>query len=74
MKIDCIYRKAVKFEDLNIGDVFEYEYKLFIKIDDVDDNGNNATAFEVVNNYKAYFKSNDFVIRRNFVLKEVGHD
>lgn len=73
MKIECIYRKAVKFKDLNIGDVFEYEYKIYIKIDD-DENVNNATAFEVLNNYKAYFKPNDFVIRRNFILKEVSND
>lgn len=71
MRIDCIYRKSVKFKDLYIGDIFEYEYKLFLKIDDVDNNGNNANAFELLNNYKAYFKSDDLVIRRNFILKEV---
>ena len=76
MKVDCIYRKSVNFKYLKLGDVFEYEYKLYIKIDDEDDddeddNGHIATAFEVLNNYKAYFKSNDLVIPRNFILKEV---
>lgn len=74
MIVEYKYRASDKFKNLKLGDVFEFDYKLYIKIDFTVDDGNCANAFEVLNNYKAYFKSDDCVIRRNFILKEVEND
>lgn len=64
-------RKHDRFKNINLGDVFEYDYKLYIKIGDADDSNSTVNAFELLNNYKTFFKANDLVIPRNFILKEV---
>ena len=64
-------RKCDRFKNINLGDVFEYEYKLYIKIGYADDSNSTVNAFELLNNYKTTFKANDLVIPRNFILKEV---
>ena len=64
-------RKHDRFKNINLGDVFEYEYKLYIKIGYADDSNSTVNAFELLNNYKTTFKANDLVIPRNFILKEV---
>lgn len=64
-------RKHDRFKNINLGDIFEYEYKLYIKIGYADDTDSTVNAFELLNNYKTTFKANDLVIPRNFILKEV---
>ena len=64
-------RKRDRFKNINLGDVFEYDYKLYIKIGNADDSNSTVNAFELLNNYKTTFKANDLVIPRNFILKEV---
>ena len=64
-------RKHDRFKNINLGDVFEYDYKLYIKIGYTDDSNSTVNAFELLNNYKTFFKANDLVIPRNFILKEV---
>ena len=64
-------RKHDRFKNINLGDVFEYDYKLYIKIGYADDSNSTVNAFELLNNYKTFFKANDLVIPRDFILKEV---
>lgn len=64
-------RKHDRFKNINLGDIFEFEYKLYIKIGYADDTDSTVNAFELLNNYKTTFKANDLVIPRNFILKEV---
>ena len=64
-------RKRDRFKNINLGNVFEYEYKLYIKIGYADDSNSTVNAFELLNNYKTTFKANDLVIPRDFILKEV---
>lgn len=64
-------RKHDRFKNINLGEIFEFEYKLYIKIGYADDTDSTVNAFELLNNYKTTFKANDLVIPRNFILKEV---
>ena len=65
------YDGNIQFGNLMIGDVFEYDDMLFIKIAFADDETNNDDAFSLTHNYRLHFESNVYVKRREFILKEV---
>ena len=54
-----------------LGNVFEFDRTLYLKIGFADDSGITVNAYNLYLNQKTSFKANDIVIPRNFVLKEV---
>ena len=64
-------RKHDRFKNIMLGNVFEFDRTLYLKIGFADDSGITVNAYNLYLNQKTSFKANDIVIPRNFVLKEV---
>ena len=71
MKIEFLHNYTKEFGNLNLGDVFAYESKLYIKTNYADDKRRNIDAFDLINNKSTYIESFALVEPRDFILKEV---
>ena len=72
MKIEFLNKGNKKeFGNLNLGDVFVCNNKLFLKINYADDKRRNMDAFDLINNNTTYIESGVLVEPRDFILKEV---
>ena len=71
MKIEFSHKYTKEFGNLNLGDVFICENKLYIKINYADDKYRNIDAFDLINNKAIFIESGVLVEPRDFILKEV---
>lgn len=71
MKIEFLDNNTDLFGNLLLGDIFERDNKLFIKVDYCN-NKSYVNAFDLMNNKPTRFTSDTTVtLNNNFILKEV---